>query len=177
MIFDTGSNWVWVNSRLCANCNPIMARFDERKSDTFSFYNVLFDLHYGSGDVYGYNAHDSICALPDKCANDFSFLTAAMQLGLSSVRSSGIVGLSPNHFEKRGDLFIEKLAQSGVIDERVFSMYIDVKGDTSKMTLGGYDMDTYAYPGSKLSFHSIDSESPHWEIHMDKMTVPGLYPG
>ena len=61
MIFDTGSNWLWVNSRICENCAINQPRFEERTSDTFSFYNVQYDLHYGSGDVYGFNSFDTIC--------------------------------------------------------------------------------------------------------------------
>lgn len=58
MIFDTGSNWLWVNSRFCWYCNYEMNKFDERTSETFSFKEAIIDLHYGSGDVYGYNSYD-----------------------------------------------------------------------------------------------------------------------
>jgi len=115
MIFDTGSNWLWVNSRMCDNCAWGVPKFDERTSSTFRFYNAVLDLHYGSGDVYGYNSHDKVCILPDHCADAFSFLTVGMQQGLSTLKTSGIVGMSPNHYEKMGDLFIEKMRESGVI--------------------------------------------------------------
>ena len=65
MIFDTGSNWLWVNSRICENCNPSQAKFDERTSKTFSFYDVVLDLHYGTGDAYGYNGYDDVCLTPN----------------------------------------------------------------------------------------------------------------
>jgi hypothetical protein len=38
-----------------------MSKFDERLSSSFTFYPAMYDLHYGSGDVYGYNAYDTIC--------------------------------------------------------------------------------------------------------------------
>lgn len=115
LIFDTGSNWLWVNGRFCENCND-KPKFDERNSTTHKFYDVVVDLHYGSGDVYGYNSLDTVCIKPGKCAEGFSFLTVGMQTGLDTLYSSGIVGLSPNNEEAVSDLFIMKLKKTGVID-------------------------------------------------------------
>lgn len=58
VIFDTGSNWLWVASRVCLTCSMWADKFDERNSTTFKFHPLMYDLHYGSGDAYGYNAHD-----------------------------------------------------------------------------------------------------------------------
>ena len=35
MIPDTGSNWLWVNSRVCSNCPKKLPSFDERTSENF----------------------------------------------------------------------------------------------------------------------------------------------
>ena len=51
-------------------------------------------------------------------------MTINGQKGLGGLRSSGIVGLSPNHFENAADLFIEKMKKTGAIDEAIFSMSI-----------------------------------------------------
>jgi len=58
MIMDTGSNWLWISSRICTNCNPLVPKFNETQSTSFSFCDVILDLHYGSGDVYGYDSFD-----------------------------------------------------------------------------------------------------------------------
>ena len=34
LLFDTGSNWLWVFSEDCMNC-PWVNRFDDESSDTF----------------------------------------------------------------------------------------------------------------------------------------------
>lgn len=65
MIFDTGSNWLFVYSRICLNCPYFMKQFDERESSTFLFKEPIIDLHYGSADVYGYPSMDSVCLGPD----------------------------------------------------------------------------------------------------------------
>jgi hypothetical protein len=171
MIFDTGSNWLWVNSRFCENCAPSMAKFDERNSSTFSFYNVVLDLHYGSGDVYGYNSHDSVCILKGKCAHNFSFMSVGMQRGLGTLRTSGIVGMSPNHFEKMGDLFIEKMRDAGVINKAIFSLMIELTNNQSKITFGGIDMANMAALGSQMNYHNITKDSVHWQLKLKSMTL------
>jgi len=54
MIFDTGSNWLWVSSNLCDNC-PNKPGFNHKASNSF---HVTDDsakmLNYGSGSVIGY---------------------------------------------------------------------------------------------------------------------------
>jgi hypothetical protein len=103
MIFDTGSNWLWVSSRLCVSCPLTTLKFDERNSMTLVSNFGTKNLYYGSGNVMGENLHDQICltnnsAIND-CADNFSFLNVMMQSGLDAMRASGIVGMSPNHFE------------------------------------------------------------------------------
>lgn len=84
------------------------------------------DLHYGSGDVYGYNSLDTICIKPGRCADNFSFITVGMQTGLDQLYTSGIVGLSPNNEESTNDLFILKMKESGVIEKAIFSLMIEL---------------------------------------------------
>ena len=144
MIFDTGSYWVWVNSRFCENCPSANKKFDERTSKTFNFTNVVVDLHYGSGDAYGFNSFDQVCLTQTACAQNFSFLTVGMQKGLSSLSSSGIIGLSSNDGGSRGDLFIQKMKKSGVIKKALFALKLDVKNDNSSMTIGDYNMTQFA---------------------------------
>ena len=60
VLLDTGSMMFWVPSIFCSDC-PSQAKFDDRQSSTFSFYDIVLDLHYGSGDVYGYASNDEVC--------------------------------------------------------------------------------------------------------------------
>lgn len=130
------------------------------------------DLHYGSGDVYGYNSYDQVCIAPNSCAQNFSFATIGMQTNLESLQASGLVGLSPNNQETLCDLFIIKMKEAGVIDKAVFSFLIDVKNDRSKMTIGGIDM-SLAAPNSTLNYHKINNGSMHWLINITKMEMSG----
>ena len=55
--------------------------------------------------------------------------------------------MSPKSHDPKADLFIEKMKKAGVIDSAVFSMYINLKENDSKMTLGGYNLEKYSLPG------------------------------
>ena len=156
---------------MCENCAYGIDKFDERTSTSFSFYNAVLDLHYGSGDVYGFNSHDKVCLTPTQCAESFSFMSVGMQRGLGSLMSSGIVGMSPNHYEKMGDLFIEKMRDAGVINKAVFSLMIELTNNNSKMTFGGIDMENMAAYGSKINYHTIVPDSVHWELKLQNMTL------
>ena len=78
MIFDTGSNWLWVSSRLCVSCPLTTLKFDERESMTLVSNFGEKNLYYGSGNVRGENLHDKVCLSEDKCADNFSFLNVMM---------------------------------------------------------------------------------------------------
>ena len=120
LVFDTGSSWLWVTSRVCGSCSYGQNKFQERTSNTFSFYPALLDLHYGSGDAYGYVSFDQVCLTPESCSTEFSFLNVAEQSGLGSLDGSGIVGMAPQAPKDSeytyGDLFIEKMKETGAFD-------------------------------------------------------------
>ena len=141
MIFDTGSNILWVNSRICENCPFFINKFDERTSSSFSFFNVVFDLHYGTGDVYGYCSQDQVCFDETICSPNFKFVNVGYQKDLEGLRCSGVVGMSPYTTDENGDLFVEKLYKDGAIDEAVFALYINLEENSSKISLGGFDLE------------------------------------
>jgi len=60
------------------------------------------------------------------------------------VKASGLVGLSPNHFDKECDLFIDKMKRSGAIQHAIFSLSIGAKSISSMITFGGYDLLRFA---------------------------------
>ena len=67
-----------------------------------------------------------------------------MQQGLGVLSASGIVGLSPYNGGSKGDLFIEKMKSSGVIERSIFALKLDVKNDQSSITFGGYNMTKFS---------------------------------
>ena len=58
MIFDTGSNWLWIDSIHCKNCPPQVPKFDEMTSPSFLYDKTPRSLYYGSGSVSTYKSWD-----------------------------------------------------------------------------------------------------------------------
>lgn len=47
------------------------------------------------------------------------------------------------------------MRDSGVIDEAVFSIFIDLKSDNSKISFGGYDLVSFADKDADLNYHYV----------------------
>lgn len=161
MIFDTGSNWLWVDEKNCINC-PNVPRFDSAASSTYTEKWWSKSLYYGSGSVNGQNGFDTVCLTHDRCVDGFSFVAVHSQDGLSSIRSSGLVGLSPYKFDPASDLFIAKMKEEGAIDTAMFSLSIGMDDRQSKITFGGYDTNQFAT--GPLTWHDISKSSIYWQL-------------
>jgi hypothetical protein len=89
------------------------------------------------------------------CDPSFSFLSVVSQKHLSNLKGSGILGMSPyDDKDNRGDLFILKMKKANVIDQAVFSLYINLHNHSSKITFGGFNLTKFASPNSQnISYH------------------------
>ena len=75
LLFDTGSNWLWVFSEDCINC-PLVNRFDEDDSKSFELVNQYkTSLYYGSGSVEGYEIDETVCLSKNFCSKEFRMMT------------------------------------------------------------------------------------------------------
>lgn len=118
----------------------------------------MIDLHFGSGSVYGYTARDKVCLSDDHCSDDFGFTSIIAQSGLDGLRCNGVIGMSPaeESASAGGDFFLDKLHETGTIDQRVFSLYINTAEDSSRITYGGFDLDKFAHENSQLNWHYLN---------------------
>lgn len=129
----------------------------------------MTELHYGTGDVFGYSSYDQVCLTKDKCIQDFNFLNVVWQNDNDELNASGLVGISPKKESKVGDLFIEELYKKKVLPNEIFSILIDFnKG--SKITFGGYDM-KYAKSGYDLFWHDAKEDTIYWELTLESFTL------
>ena len=105
-----------------------------------------------------------MCITKTDCVSNFSFITVAHQDDLDNLRNvSGIIGLTPTLKESsRFDLFIDSFKNAGTIDKAMWSFFVDMDSDTSKMTFGGYDKEKFALPGVDMNFHDINTTSEEW---------------
>ena len=189
VIVDTGSDWFWVATTQCDDCGGD-SPYDRNASTTFNQTDAHMQtytgkdgierteelqayLAYGSGSVYGYYATESMCLSTDSenepiCVEDFQSIFVKRQTGLSMLMCDGILGLGPTMGTNPvdGKLFIEQAYDTGVIDEKIFSLSIQTEKLDSYLTVGGYDLDQYAQ--SDLSWHNV-VENGYWSLPFEGM--------
>lgn len=85
------------------------------------------------------------------------------------LKASGLVGLSPRHYERDADLFVDKMKKEGAIKDAIFSMSIAEGYEQSKITFGGYDDEEYAT--GPIEWHDMDHFTVYWKLPMNKMTL------
>jgi hypothetical protein len=60
----------------------------------------------------------------------------------------------------------------------VFSLYIDLENETSKISFGGFDLDAFAVKNAKVHFHSVSPQSAsHWQLDLPRTTLWVKTPG
>jgi hypothetical protein len=91
-------------------------------------------------------------------------------MDLSGLEADGIMGMSPTVQESGAELVIDELYNQGVIDEKVFSIQVGDDSEPSKITIGGYDTEKYAY--GELTWHNL-SDKTYWTIGMESVSLGG----
>ena len=84
------------------------------------------------------------------------------------IKSSGLVGLSPNHFDKESDLFIMKMKETGAIEAAIFSLSIGFGNIQSMITFGGYDYKRFAT--GPIRWHNANKSSRYWQLELQELT-------
>merc|ERR1719240_513707 len=176
MIYDTGSNNLWVPSKKCHNCKKF-PRYDSSNSSTFvKTAFKKFENQYGSGACKGFVSKDTlvVAGLP---IPDFTFGEVLMESGMGhDSLFDGIIGLGPpTGFPSP----MQMLADHKKIEHNIFATYLS-SGDKSgsMLTLGGPDPSYYtgeiAY--SPVVRHSELEEmigGGHWVISASDIKIGG----
>lgn len=93
---------------------------------------------------------DQVCLTQDNttCLNDYKLLSVYRTSQLKAMKADGILGLAPSSQRTQAQLFVERLYDEGIIDQKLFSFYITKGEESSRVTFGGYDL-KYAAASSK----------------------------
>ncbi|KAI8969273.1 aspartic peptidase [Mycotypha africana] len=145
------SSDVWVPSSQCTKSMCPHSLFIEKDSSSLKQTKQAFEVQYGSGSAVGIAAYDTLTINSFTSSNQaLGLVTSAKGFFSSGTNStdkaSGILGLgfqgllrNPNE-----ETFITNLVKNKVIDEPVFSIYLNKQGNygyTGEIVLGGYETD------------------------------------
>lgn len=141
MIYDTGSNNLWVPSKNCTNCNS-SRRYDSAKSATFVKNGTSFQNIYGSGACKGFVSMDAI-AIAGFQLPDFAFGEVLKESDFPHDSPfDGIIGLGPpTGFPSPMQMLVDHKR----IEHNVFATFLS-SGDMSgsMLSLGGPDSSYYS---------------------------------
>jgi hypothetical protein len=176
VIYDTGSNALWVPSKDCSNCKTT-PRYNSSKSSTFLKNGTSFSNVYGSGACKGFMSKDRI-VLAGLNVSDFAFgeVTWETKDSLRDTPFDGIVGLSP---PDRFPTPIQVLLDQGKIEHNVFATYLSSGGKSgSTLSLGGSDSSYYTgdityTPAVQSSVLKKIVGDGHWAILVSDIKIAG----
>uniref|UniRef100_H0XRW8 Peptidase A1 domain-containing protein n=1 Tax=Otolemur garnettii TaxID=30611 RepID=H0XRW8_OTOGA len=176
VIFDTGSTDFWVPSVLC-NTEPCQnhERFNPLSSSTFKLPPGELrtgELRYGSGDVIGFIAYDTV-KIGDLDAFRQGFvLSTWVDLAFWSIAShDGVLGLAyPKLAQAGGTSIFDKLWKKGRISEKLFAFYLTSGGKRGSMLmLGGVD---HSYYSGELRWVPV-TKRRFWQVALNSISVNG----
>jgi len=148
VVYDTGSDWLTVEGADCENCEG--NTYNIGPSIDSGIAAVVNDEQsiraYGSAELKGREYTDTVCILFSACVEKFEFFYIESQVGIREP-IDGILGMSrnkpfflaPEEGNQTGPLYIENLANAGVISTNKFSFYFTSPGNLSWVDLGEPD--------------------------------------
>lgn len=174
VMFDTGSNNLWVISKKCKDPRASkFAKYDKKKSKTYERDGINFHLCYGSGSVKGTTFYDNVC-IAGICVTrqKIGAVTEFLGVDLTKNQFDGLLGLG---FNRLSNTVFDNMFDQDLIPEKQFSFWLGRNPGTDPnggmLFLGGVDPAYYTGVMSDIPVTSDDE----WRITADKISF-GTYP-
>ncbi|XP_026219949.1 nothepsin [Anabas testudineus] len=176
VVFDTGSADLWVPSSYCVSQACASHRhFRAFESTSFHHDGRMFGIHYGSGNLLGIMARDTLKVAGLTALNQ-EFGESVYEPGATFVmaRFDGVLGMGyPALAEILGNPVFDNMMAQNLVDEPVFSFYLSRKTSNGslegELLLGGTDEALYNGP---INWLPVTAKG-YWQIEMDSVAVQG----
>jgi hypothetical protein len=165
VIYDTGSDWLAVDTDACKYCyQPV---FNASQSTTFT--NVTSSeaswLSYGSAYLEGFNATDNVyLKYTDLGVTNFKFFGITYQEGIDDT-FDGIIGFSRQDSGEfpNGPLFVEEAKKAGALTKEQVSFYMDTPSGTNYAEFGAYSLSAVKGSSeSSITWLNMPAEGFFW---------------
>ena len=175
IIFDTGSNILWVPLFNCTSCRNYTKKYNPLTSSTSKNLNIQKNITYAIGYVNGYLYQDSVSINSNNSnyhiynqemtANDFRFLVVKEEKNLSGTIADGVMGVGINNEGNYQNSFIQTLYKQNKIKSPSFSFFLTHNKQKSRLYIGDilendYIKDLFSY--TKFNKCSVPSSSNYW---------------
>lgn len=176
LLFDTGSAWLWVGAKTSGLGNYFEcadSRSCQKKDETFR-------LAYGQGEGYGHLTYDHIHLGENITVANQPFLLVPAIKNMGTLMGDGILGLGFKSLSENYSTFLDTLQDQGIIENRVFSIYLgddptSTGDETGDFLLGGYDP---GYMQSNFTYCNVVDDN-YWAISLhtaqignENITIP-----
>ena len=176
VIFDTGSNILWVPSSQCQTCrvnsvryNPALSKTSEKKNKLKS---ISFAVGFVEGDLYSdrvsLNSPNSFLPFNSEVyAEKFNFLSVNNEINLTGTSSDGVMGLGVYNEGDPYNSFIETLYNQKQINAPAFSFYILGVKNISRLYIGDILNNAYIAKLFKNNKQEclVDNNALYWECY------------
>ena len=167
VIFDTGSNILWVPSSDCVNCLKKTNRYNPKLSITSSETNNTKSITYAIGFVEGKLCYDTISLNKDGYfkANEFLFLNVKKEENLTGTVGDGVFGLGIFNENDPHMSLIESLYNQKQINNAAFSFYLLGTNNISRIFIGDILKNEYISNlfKNKIQQCQVNQDSLYWE--------------
>jgi hypothetical protein len=167
VIFDTGSNILWVPSSDCVNCLKKTNRYNPKLSTTSSETNNTKSITYAIGFVEGNLCYDTISLNKDGYfkANEFLFLNVKKEENLTGTVGDGVFGLGIFNENDPHMSLIESLYNQKQINNAAFSFYLLGTNNLSRIFIGDILKNEYISNlfKNKIQQCQVNQDSLYWE--------------
>ena len=175
VIFDTGSNILWVPSANCTHCRNYTKKYNPLNSSTSKNLNIQKNITYAIGYVSGNLFEDSISLNSNNSnyriynqeltADNFRFLVVNEEKNLSGTIADGVMGIGINNEGNYKNSFIQTLYKENKIKSPSFSFYLTNNKQKSRLYIGDilendYIKQLFSY--TKFNKCSVPSSSNYW---------------
>jgi hypothetical protein len=163
---DTGSADLWVASTWCSTCTS--SHFDGSESSTFRNSGTRFAVSYGSGDVYGTTATDTVTIAGATVQNQTFGVVYRESQEFQESRNDGLLGMAFGTIaQSREPTLFETMILQGKVAWPCFSIHLARRQSGSEMCLGCYDA-TKAV--GALTWFPV-TQPAYWSIAMNGFEV------
>ena len=169
VIFDTGSNILWVPSSDCPTCRKTVNRYNSKLSQTSKELNSTKSITYAIGFVQGNFCYDivSLNSKGDCKAKDLLFLNVNEETNLTGTVGDGVFGLGIYNENDPKISLIETLYNQKQINEAAFSFYLLGTNNISRLFIGDILKNEYILNlfKNKIKECNVNKDSVYWECY------------
>lgn len=177
VIFDTGSNILWVPSSQCDTCRKNSIRYNPLISKTSENVNKLKSISFAVGFVEGDLYSDTVSLNSQKpflksfngelYAEKFNILSVNKEINLTGTSSDGVMGLGVYNEGDPYNSFIETLYNQKQINSPSFSFYLFGVNNISRLYVGDILNNVYIAKIFKNNKQEciVDTNALYWECY------------